>query len=135
MKNRSKSNLPARLARGRERFEKWRGKHKTRTRLPEPLWSAAVKLANQYGVNPTARALRLDYSCLKKRMESNVCGNASPESAKPKFFQLLGTELTAASECVIECEDANGIKIRIHLKGTQLGDLTALAGTLWNCSR
>ncbi len=99
MKNPSKSNLPAKLARGRERFEKWRSKQKTRTRLPEPLWSAAVKLAQEYGINRTARALRLDYGSLKKRMESSVPSDTSPVSVGGlQFLQLLGSELTAVAE-------------------------------------
>jgi len=135
MKNRSKSNLPAKLARGRERFEKWRSKHKTRTRLPEPLWSAAVKLAHEYGVNRTARALRLDYNGLKKRTESTVSGDTSQAVVESKFIQLLGSELTAVAECAIECEDAKGTRIRIHLKGPQLPDLAALSRSLWNSDR
>ena len=133
MKSRLKSNLPARLARGRERFEKWRKKHKKRARLPESLWSAAAKLAHQYGLNRTVRALRLDYSGLKKRMESSGSGNPLQTSGVgPKFLQLLPYELTAAAECAIECENARGTKIRIHLKGSQLPDLTAISSSLWN---
>ena len=65
MKNPSKAKIPARLDRGRERFETWRRQHKTRCRLPEPLWAAAVKLAREYGVNRTARVLRLEYNGIK----------------------------------------------------------------------
>ena len=130
MKNPSKSNLPAKLARGRERFEKWRSKQKTRTRLPEPLWSAAVKLVHEYGVNRTARALRLDYSGLKKRMESSVSGDTLQAVDGPKFLQLLPSELTAVAECVIECHNPNGTTIRIHIKGPQLPDLAALTASL-----
>ncbi|MFH1614347.1 MAG: hypothetical protein ABIG61_04595 [Planctomycetota bacterium] len=135
MKNRSKSNLPAKLTRGRKRFEKWRKKHKTRTRLPEPLWSAAVKLAQDYGINRTARALRLDYSGLKKRIESTVSGDPAQAVAGPNFIQLLPAELTAVAECAIECRNPNGATIRIHLKGPQLPDLAALSQSLWNGDR
>ena len=129
MKNLSKSDLPAKLARGRERFEKWRSKQKTRTRLPETLWSAAVKLANEYGINRTAHALRLDYNCLKKRMEAQV--SDVPPQAGAKFIQLLGSELTAVAECAIECRNTNGATIRIHFKGSQLPDMAALSCGFW----
>lgn len=132
MKNLSKSDLPAKLARGRERFETWRSKHKTRTRLPQPLWSLAVKLAQEYGVSRTASALRLDYSGLKRRVESNISGNQSQASVGSEFLQLLGPELTAVSECAIECEDTKGTKIRIHIKGRELPDLAALSRSLRN---
>ena len=135
MKNPSKSHLPAKLARGRERFEKWRSKQKTRARLPQPLWSLAVKLAREYGVNRTAHTLRLDYNCLKKRMESSVSGDSSQAVAGPKFLRLLPSELTAVAECAIECEDTKGTRIRIHLKGAELPDLAALSSVLWNRNR
>ena len=129
MKNRSKSDLPAKLARGCERFEKWRSKQKTRTRLPERFWAAAVKLAHEYGINRTARALRLDYGGLKKRTEANV-SDVGPQ-AGPEFIQLLGSELTTVAECAIECRHADGATIRIHLKGPELPDLAALPHSLW----
>ena len=135
MKNPLKSNLPAKLARGRERFEKWRSTHKARTRFPGHLWSAAAKLAGEYGLNRTARTLRLDYKCLKKHIESTVPGDNSKTSVGSQFFQLLPSELTALVECAVECEDAKGAKIRIHLKGSELPDIAALSSVLWNSDR
>ena len=76
------------------------------------LWSTAVKLANEYGINRTAQALRLDYNCLKKRMEAQVSDVPTQDGAK--FIQLLGSELTAVSECAIECRNTNGATIRIR---------------------
>ena len=99
MKNRSKSDVPARLVRWRERFDKFRKTHKGYRRLPESLWSAAVKLAQVYGVNRTARTLRLDYNALRKRLESTA-SEAPPEAPPgPTFIELLPSELTAAAEC------------------------------------
>ena len=134
MTNRSKSDIPARLACGRERFDKFRKKHKGYCRLPESLWSAAVKLAQTYGVNRTARTLRLDYSGLKKRLESTVSDTASEAMPSPKFIELLPSELTAAAECALECRRPDGTTIRIHLKGPQLPDLAALSRSLLNVS-
>jgi len=124
MTNQSKSDLPAKLARGCERFEKWRSGRKPYSRLPEPLWSAAVKLAQEYGITLTARVLRLDHNGLKKRMELSV-SDVGPQ-AVPDFIELLGSELTTAAECAIECKDTHGATIRIHLKGSQLPDVEAL---------
>ncbi len=135
MKNRSKTNIPARLARGRERFDKFRKRHKGYHRLPDSLWSAAVKLAQTYGVNRTARALRLDYSGLKKRMESTISQSSSQGAIDSHFIQLLPSELTAVAECAIEYRHPNGITLRIHLKGPQLPDLAALSQSLLNGDR
>jgi len=135
MKNRLQSNLPAKLARGRERFKKWRSTHKQRTRFPEYLWSAAAKLAREYGLNRTARTLRLDYNCLKKRIGFPVSENGSQAKSTPQFLELLPSGANLAVECTIECEDAKGAKIRIHLKGAELSDMAALSSVLWSHGR
>ena len=132
MKNPSKSNLPARLARGRERFEKWRRKHKPRRRLPEHLWSLATELAREYGLNRTVRTLRLDYNGLKKRIERAISDEAAKPVATSQFLELRPAGLHASVECTIECEDGNGTTLRIHLQGPDLPDLTALTRSLWS---
>jgi hypothetical protein len=133
MRIRSQSNVPARLSSGRKCFDKFRKKHKGYCRLPESLWSAAVKRAQMYGVNRTARVLRLDYSGLKKRLET--VSDIPPDTASgPGFIELLPSELTAAAECALECRRPDGTTIRIHLKGSQLPDLAALSRSLLNVS-
>ena len=65
-------DLPARLENLRQRFERWRRTRKVRSRIPEPLWAAAVKSAAKYGIHRTAKALRVDYYALKKRVEQKT---------------------------------------------------------------
>ena len=132
MKNPSKSNLPAKLACGRRRFESWRSAHKPYTRVPEHLWTLAAELAREYGLNKTARTLRLDYNCLKKRIELPASNDASPAMPTPQFLELLPSGTSSTVECTIECENAKGTKIRIHLKGKELPDLAAISGRLWS---
>ena len=132
MSTRSRLKVPARLARGRQRFDKFRKTHKGYRRLPDSLWSAAVKLARRYGVNQTAKTLRLDYSGLKKRLESTVSDTRPDAPPGSGFIELLPSELTAAAECILECEDARGTRLRLHFKGPQLPDLAALSRALWN---
>jgi len=52
------------------RFEEFRNTRPGHARLPEDLWAAAAELAKRYGVNPTARALRLEYGGLRKQVEN-----------------------------------------------------------------
>ena len=61
MKYRSQSQLPAKLADGRQQFERWRSRHKPYTHIPEPLWSLATELAREFGLNRTASMMRLRY--------------------------------------------------------------------------
>ena len=69
MSQRRATNLPAPLSRASRHFEHWRSRRRRRTRLPQELWGKAVKLARTHGVSKTAKALGLDYYCLKERLE------------------------------------------------------------------
>jgi hypothetical protein len=132
MKYRSKSQLPAKLVDGRQQFERWRSQRKPRTRIPETLWSVATELARDFGVNRTAKTLRLDYYGLKKRLERPVGDDASPAKVNPSFLELRPLKAIPAAECTIECQNAAGTQIRIQLKGQDLRDLTRLCGELWS---
>jgi hypothetical protein len=40
--------------------------------------------------------------------------------------------LATANECIIDCENSAGARMRIHLKGIALPDLGALGRSLWS---
>jgi len=135
-------NLPAPLARGRRRLERWRRTHKPRTKLPESLWSLSAELAREYGLNRTARTLRLDYNCLKKHLDALVADGSAPALSTcrpagraPTFLELPLAGTPSAVECLLECEDGRGARIRIHLQGGELPDLAALSWGLWSSAR
>jgi hypothetical protein len=141
MDARKSRNLPARLAGLRRRFEDWRRTHEARSRIPAPLWSSAVKMAGVYGVNRTARALRLGYYALKKRVEHETLVNgtmAAMPAAGPKaevvtpFLELVPPLSVGVGECILELENAVGAKMRVHLKGMASPDLVALTQSFWN---
>ena len=136
-------DLPARLEGLRRRFERWRRTRKGRDRIPEPLWASAVKLAGKYGLQRTARTLRLEYNALKKRVEQKaVIAGIEREAAATASKSPAGTagatflELPAAGwagfgECILELEDASGATMRVHLKGVAAPDLAALSRSFW----
>ena len=115
--------VPRPLALATERFEKWRKRGPARRRIPDRLWDLAGTLAETYGVNQTARALRLDYYDLKGRVEAAGRGGAArePEMAAT-FVEVLPR---AGGECVVEIEDRRGAKMTIRLAGPV--DAVALA--------
>ncbi len=133
MSTRKKCGIPAPLEKVRGRFDEWRRTRKVRTRIPDPLWAAAVKMAERYGVHRTARALRIDYYGLKKRVEekaasSSVAGVAENVAA---FVELAGPLPTGPGECLVELEDVGGAKMRVHLTGVEAPDLVALSRSFW----
>jgi len=125
MSGRKRREIPKPLSRGRDRFRVWRRSRQVGTRIPDHLWSLAVKLADAHGVNLTASVLRLDYYSLKKRIDSTA-------SATPAFVELSPPPQSASGECVIEFEDDKGGSMRVHLKGYDAPDLVALGRTFWN---
>jgi hypothetical protein len=82
MDARKTRDLPARLETLRRRFERWRRTRRVRSRIPEPLWVSAVKVAGTYGIHRTAKALRLDYYSLKERVEQTRAATAGKVPAK-----------------------------------------------------
>ena len=125
--------VPARLAQAQKRFANWRRTRQTGRRIPNSLWASAVKLAGQYGINQTARALGLDYYSLKKRLDEKP--SELPSASTPAFVELASPSLTAPGECLVEFEDAAGARMRIHLKGSDTPDLIALGRSFWSIER
>ena len=112
------------------RFELWRKARKGRPPIPETLWASAVELAREDGLHRTARALRLDYYSLKKRLsavESPLCRSTN----KAAFVELLPPGAGGLSTCTIEMENAQGGKMKIHLQGLGSPDLAVLSDSFW----
>src|SRR5438105_215876 len=77
------------IDRVRQRLARWRRTRQKGSRIPEALWKAAVQLAGSYGLNPTARALRLDYYDLQKRFEASTSPAPVEKSSLPSFVELV----------------------------------------------
>lgn len=118
------------VERVRQRFERWRRTRKKRSRIPEPLWNAAVAVAESYGVNPTARSLGLDYYELKKRLNSGPGVTTTPKEPIGSFVEVVPSP-ALHPECVVELESAGGTKMRIHLKGVASPDEAWLRSLFW----
>jgi hypothetical protein len=54
----------------KKRFINWRRTRKAKTPIPRRLWNSAAKMAMQCGLSRTAKALRLNYYDLKKRIDA-----------------------------------------------------------------
>jgi hypothetical protein len=114
------------------RFERWRQTRSQGERIPESLWTAAVKLAETHGVARISTALRIDYYALKKRL-GPVSPRASsrPEGSVATFVELASPVRVDSRECTVELENAAGAKMRIHVRGGELPDLAALSRSFW----
>jgi hypothetical protein len=147
MGTRKSRALPARLEGVQRRFERWRRTRTIPARIPEPLWAAAVKVAGTCRLSQIAKALRVNYTALKERVERRavVVSEASEGGAAdqrrprvrggarsvPAFLELAPPLRVGSCQCTLELEDDSGAKMRVHLQGTETPDLAALSRSFW----
>jgi len=129
MSTKQPANIPIALSQARRHFDHWRSQQPNkRTRLPKEFWQQAVALAQEYGLNKTARALGLKYYSLKKHLDETGADVLAPTKPTPDFIELLpGTMTPGSVECMIEWVDNSDVTVRMHIKGAGLSDLTSLA--------
>jgi hypothetical protein len=134
MRTRRRHELPARLEGVQRQFERWRRTRKVGSHIPDSLWASAVEAASAYGIHRTARALRLEYYSLKKRVggEPAAVGKVAEGSAVATFLELPPSAQAASCQCTLELESASGAKMRVHLQGFEAPDLAALSRSFWN---
>ena len=132
MSTRPPTNIPMALSRARRKFDHWRSQQSNkRARLPKELWQQAVALAQDHGLNKTARALGLKYDSLKKHLEAASTEISGPHKARPGFLELLPESLKPTSlQCTITLDDGSAGPIQMHVQGIGVGDLVALMRTL-----
>ena len=73
----------------RQRLELWRRTRKKRSRIPEQLWKESVEVARIYGVNQAARALRLDYYGLKRRLDAGLDATVVEKERMGSFVEVV----------------------------------------------
>ena len=128
MRTSKRVQLPKDLARGRRQFQAWRATRQTGSRIPQTLWSLAVRLVKTHGVSRTASALGLDYYCLKKRTEQTA---DQPQSSGPAFVELT-SPVVVSKQGLFELDNGAGARIRVQLVGYDAADVVALVRNFWN---
>ena len=112
--------IPEAILQLQRQLDQFRSTQPRRTKLPEPLWQAAVELARQHGIYPVAHPLRLDYMGLKKRLGGIPV--LRRKATKPAFVELIAPQ----EECVIEFEAPSGNKMRVQWKASTPRDWVSL---------
>lgn len=112
----------------RKMITDWRAEHKAPIPFPAVVWEQAVQLAKESGIGPTARALKLDYGCLKKR--SGHVPTRSKSEDSPLFFELFQSTAPAIDNCVLLLDTQRGCKVRLEFGPTAPTALAALVREL-----
>lgn len=128
--------LPKDLLSGQRRFQDWRQRRTPGSRIPQTLWTVAVRLAKRHGVGHTSAALRLDYYSLRTRLEAAEgqadAGADEPTSkaSSPAFIELP-SPVIAGPQCLLELDNGSGVTLRLQLTGYEAADVADLAHGLW----
>ena len=114
----------------RERIRTWRSTRRRPNPMPREIWDHAVVLARQFGVCKVARAVGLDYSALRKKVET---AKELPGLVLPTFVELpgrlfaegapiapqqetLAAGLPGGTGAIIDIATPDGVRIRIQLE-------------------
>jgi hypothetical protein len=127
---RTAKDIPVELEKVHRQFQGWRQRRRGREPIPARLWAAAARVAREYGVNATSKALSLDFNKLKAHVNRKQAGKKRNAEAAPRFLELVTTGHAGGAECVIELEGPRG-RMRIELKGSAAADLVRLSQMLW----
>jgi hypothetical protein len=116
------------LAPLRARIAEWRT---TRTHrgaaMPPVLWAAAVDAARRHGLAATARALRLDYGSLKRRLVA-----AAPGPAAATFLDLGVAAPGGLGACAIVIDGPRGRRLHLEVSDLRGADLVAIVQAAWS---
>src|ERR1017187_6401778 len=93
------------------RLEEWRRSNAAPTPIPSEIWVKAAELATRVGLAKVSKALRLDYSNLKKRVDRVSSNRQVP----PTFVELLSPMAGGLGECALEVESAHGARMRVQI--------------------
>ena len=121
------SALPRSVDTLRTRIEAWRRTRKRTSPMPAELWKAAATLAAEHGVCRIARAVRIDYAALKRRM------SAAEQTPNQRFIEVPAAAFTPNhGEAVFELSDDTGAKMTFRMSGRVELDVIAIANAFWN---
>ncbi len=116
----------------REQFEHWRRSREKRSVIPDALWQAAILLFPKYSFCQISKALRLNYTDLKHRVEAHRSTFEQSAVPEPAFVELGLRGPIRPAECIVEMEDQKGAKMRMHFKGEAGLDLLELGKAFWS---
>ena len=127
------SRAPGRVSREfealRRRLTQWRStRPHLRAAMPEPLWAAAVLLAQRHGVFQTARVLGVGYDGLKRRV-SRPASSAVPA---PTFVELPLASSSSVVTWVLEFRGPDGRVLRVQVPPMPVADLVLLGRAVWS---
>ncbi len=115
-----------------KQFAHWRRSRAKRGAIPDALWQAAVMLFPDYGLHRISKALRLNNTDLKHRVNAHRSTCEQTDVSTAGFIELGRSEPMRPAECMIEMADQKGASMRMYFKGEAGLDLLELGKAFWS---
>ena len=126
------SNKKPPLEQVQEQFEHWRRSRGKRGAIPDALWQAAIMLFPDYALHRISKALRLNYSALKHRVNAHRSTCEPSDVSTARFIELGLSDPMRPAEVMIEMADQKGATMRMYFKGDAGLDLLELGKAFWS---
>ena len=108
-------------------FEHWRNKRTKRGKIPDALWSAAVKLTELHSINQIAKLMRVNASDLSKKRSSLSSPIIKANEESPlSFIEFPKISNCNLRPCEIELKRSDGSEMQIRLSSASTNELPAL---------
>ena len=115
-----------------EQFVHWRRSRAKRGAIPDALWQAAIMLFPDYGLHRISKALRLNYTDLKHRVNVHRSTCEQSDVSTAGFIELGLSDPMRPGQCIIEMADQKGATMRMYFKGDAGVDLLELGKAFWS---
>lgn len=126
------ANKKSALEQVQEQFEHWRRSRAKRGAIPDALWQAAVRLFPDYGLHRISKALRLNNTDLKHRVNAHRSTCEQTDVSTAGFIELGLSDPMRRGQCMIEMADQKGASMRMYFKGEAGLDLLELGKAFWS---
>jgi hypothetical protein len=115
-----------------KQFEHWRRSRAKRGAIPDALWQAAIMLFPDYPVHRISKALRVNYTDLKHRVNAHRSTCEQSDVSTAGFIELGLSAPMPPDQCIIEMADQKGATMRMYFKGETGLDLLELGKAFWS---
>jgi len=114
----------------RTQFEAWRKTRRKYRPIPKDLWRQAAALTAYYPITTVSKALRLNYTDLKRH--TREAETDEPSGAAPgQAFVELDAPGAISGQCMVEMENKAGARLTMYCAGSTWGNLVELARVFW----
>ena len=128
----TKASINTPLKEIQKQFEDWRKTRQKREPIPQALWEAAVRVAQYNPVGRVSKILRLDHCKLKKLVRARYGDNFFGVDLSNNFIEIDSRQLLCPVECIIETQQPDGARMKMHIKSGNGFNPLELAKAFWH---